>query len=79
MCFKTHEALYIVSWDECQYIKGRYTGYPCVLKHMGLTPGYIAGARFITFSVDAAGRAKSYGVTQITEISRTCHIKRCGF
>jgi hypothetical protein len=40
MCFKTHEALYMVSWYECQYIKGRYTGYPCVLKHMGLTPGY---------------------------------------
>ena len=26
-------------------MKGRYTGYPCVLKHinMGLTPGYYTG------------------------------------
>jgi hypothetical protein len=37
----THEALYMVSWYECLYIKGRYTGYPCVILHMGLTPGYM--------------------------------------
>jgi hypothetical protein len=30
----------MVSWYECQYIKGRYTEYPCVQEHMGLTPGY---------------------------------------
>jgi hypothetical protein len=40
---------------------------------------YLTGAAFITFSVDAAGRAKSYGVTQITDISRTFHIERYGF
>ena len=30
----------MVSWYECQYIKGRYTGYPCVNLHMGQTLGY---------------------------------------
>jgi hypothetical protein len=36
----------MVSWFECQYIKGRYTGYPCVLKHTGLTPDSLYRERF---------------------------------
>ena len=49
------------------------------LFRMLLKQDHLAGARFITFSVDAAGRAKSYGVTQITDIRRTFQIERYGF
>jgi hypothetical protein len=37
------------------------------------------GGRIHTFSVVGPGRAKSYGVTQMTDTSRTFHIEKYGF
>jgi hypothetical protein len=59
-------------------------GKPAIEKRGYSTKGWkalITGAGSIHGSVDAPGRAKSYGVTQITDTitSRTFHIERYGF